>query len=122
MQAEFRRTKGKERKRESDIEKEKGMTDVEQRVREKRNKSGSTVGGGAEGDLKNGVVKHSTHIVSHLLTLFSRVLPTTRTYPPTSFQPFPPLGRLHSDEGEEGREEQTGEGRRFLIFARFSYR
>lgn len=49
------------------------MTDVEQRVREKRNKSGSTVGGGAEDDLKNGIVKHSTHIVSHPShPLFSR--------------------------------------------------
>lgn len=49
------------------------MTDVEQRVREKWNKSESTVGGGAKGDLKNGVVKHSTHIVSHSShLLFSR--------------------------------------------------
>lgn len=49
MRAKFRRTKGRKRKRERerergkerDIRKEKGMTDVEQRAREKRNKSGS---------------------------------------------------------------------------------
>lgn len=36
--SEFRRTKEKEKERERDIKKEKGMTDVEQRVTEKRNK------------------------------------------------------------------------------------
>jgi len=85
------------------------MTDVEQRAREKWNKSGSAVGEGAEDDLKNGIVKHSTHIVSHLPTLFSRVLPTTRshTYSPASFQPFS-LRRLHCDGREEGGKRGIG--------------
>lgn len=80
------------KEREKEIKEEKEITNVEQRAREKRSKSESAVGGDAEGDLKNGVVKHSTHIVSHLSTLLSRVFPTTHThtYSPTSFQPFPP--------------------------------
>ena len=55
--------KGK-REKERDFRKEEGMTDVEQRAREK---SGIRARGrrDAEGDLKNGIVKHSV-LISYL--------------------------------------------------------
>lgn len=50
MRTEFRRTKGKKRERgrerERDVKKEKEMSDIEQRAKEKRNKS--EYGGGGE--------------------------------------------------------------------------
>lgn len=96
--------------------KTKSKRETEQGVSRRRND-------GTKGDLlKNGVVKHSTHIVSYLSTLLSRVPPVarSRTYSPMLFNPF--LFRLHSGGKQQGERGEGRGRRRFLIFARFSYR
>jgi len=87
---------------------------VEQRVREKRNKSESLVGAGdegAEGDLlKNGVVKHSTHIASHLSNPPApRILPHGALAHIFAFQPFPPPARRLYSRGRKGSGGGIGE-------------
>lgn len=79
---------------------------VKQRVREKRNKSESSAGDeDAEGDLlKNGVVKHSTHIVSHLFSPPAPyVFPHNALAHIFAFQPFPPPARRFYSCERKGR-------------------
>jgi len=118
VRAEFRRTKG----RKKDFRKEEGMTDVEQRAREK---SGIRAGGRREGDLKNGIVKHSvliSYLTFSLSFLASFTTTRSRTYSPASFQPFPSTRASSATGVKRMSNGDLGEERRFLIFARFSYR
>lgn len=96
--------KGREERREKEREGEKGRSGIKACRRRRGDE-------GAEGDLlKNGVVKHSTHIVSHLSPILplqapnSRALSHIHVYTCThifagAFQPFPPPRHLHSGGG-----------------------